>query len=78
MRIATWNINSVRLRINLATRFLREHQPDVLITDLGLPGTDNAFGTGEVHLPDPPTAAPAKVTPASDDAATLRKKPART
>jgi exodeoxyribonuclease-3 len=30
MKIATWNINSVRLRINLATRFLREHQPDVL------------------------------------------------
>ncbi|HEY1961034.1 MAG TPA: exodeoxyribonuclease III [Rhizomicrobium sp.] len=30
MRIATWNINSVRLRINLVTRFLRTHQPDVL------------------------------------------------
>src|ERR1700742_3328379 len=30
MKIATWNINSVRLRINLAARFLREHQPDVL------------------------------------------------
>ncbi|MBV9330869.1 MAG: exodeoxyribonuclease III [Alphaproteobacteria bacterium] len=30
VRIATWNINSVRLRINLVTRFLREHAPDVL------------------------------------------------
>lgn len=30
MKIATWNINSVRLRAPLALRFLREHQPDVL------------------------------------------------
>lgn len=30
MKIATWNINSVRLRAPLAQRFLREHQPDVL------------------------------------------------
>jgi exodeoxyribonuclease-3 len=30
MKIATWNINSVRLRLNLAARFLRQHQPDVL------------------------------------------------
>ena len=30
MKIATWNINSVRHRINLVTRFLREQQPDVL------------------------------------------------
>jgi len=30
MKIATWNINSVRLRIGLAARFLREHAPDVL------------------------------------------------
>jgi exodeoxyribonuclease-3 len=28
--IATWNINSVRLRVDLVTRFLREQQPDVL------------------------------------------------
>ena len=28
--IATWNINSVRLRIDLVVRFLLEHQPDVL------------------------------------------------
>ena len=30
LRIATWNSNSVRLRINLVTRFLAEQQPDVL------------------------------------------------
>lgn len=30
MKIATWNINSVRLRAPLAARFLREHSPDVL------------------------------------------------
>ena len=28
--IATWNINSVRLRIDLVVRYLAEHQPDVL------------------------------------------------
>lgn len=30
MKIATWNINSVRLRAPLAARLLREHAPDVL------------------------------------------------
>jgi exodeoxyribonuclease-3 len=30
VKIATWNINSVRHRINLVTRFLRDQQPDVL------------------------------------------------
>lgn len=30
MKLATWNINSVRLRLGLVTRFLAEHQPDVL------------------------------------------------
>lgn len=30
VKIATWNINSVRLRIGLVTKFLKEHQPDVL------------------------------------------------
>ena len=28
--VATWNINSVRLRIDLVARFLQEQQPDVL------------------------------------------------
>ena len=30
MRIATWNINSVRLRIDLVVRFLEQWKPDVL------------------------------------------------
>ena len=30
LRVTTWNINSVRLRINLVTRFLRAVQPDVI------------------------------------------------
>jgi exodeoxyribonuclease-3 len=29
-KIATWNINSVRLRIAMVGEFLRDHQPDVL------------------------------------------------
>src|ERR1700748_2239960 len=30
MKIATWNINSVRLRKGLVTRLLKKHEPDVL------------------------------------------------
>jgi exodeoxyribonuclease III len=30
MKIAIWNINLVRLRIQLVTDWLKEHQPDVL------------------------------------------------
>ena len=30
MKLTTWNINSVRLRINQVTRFLKEEAPDVL------------------------------------------------
>jgi exodeoxyribonuclease-3 len=30
LKITTWNINSIRLRINLVARFLRGAQPDVL------------------------------------------------
>lgn len=30
LKIATWNINSVRLRINLVSRFIKAAQPDVL------------------------------------------------
>lgn len=30
LRLATWNINSVRLRIGLVERILKEHAPDVL------------------------------------------------
>jgi exodeoxyribonuclease-3 len=30
MRIATWNINSIRLRIQLVIEFIKEHDIDVL------------------------------------------------
>ena len=30
MKLATWNINSVRLRQDLVLRFLKQHKPDVL------------------------------------------------
>ena len=30
MRIVTWNINSVRLRINLLNKLCLEHKPDVI------------------------------------------------
>ena len=30
LTIATWNINSVRLRMPIVERFLRQHRPDVL------------------------------------------------
>lgn len=30
IKVATWNINSVRLRLNLVEKFLTEHSPDVL------------------------------------------------
>ncbi|MBV9992693.1 MAG: exodeoxyribonuclease III [Alphaproteobacteria bacterium] len=30
MKLATWNINSVRLRIGLVRRFLKEHRPDAI------------------------------------------------
>src|SRR3972149_6004224 len=29
-RLATWNINSVRLRLDLVSRFVRAHRPDLL------------------------------------------------
>jgi len=30
LKVTTWNINSVRLRIDLVARFLKSVQPDVL------------------------------------------------
>ncbi len=29
-KLATWNINSVRLRMPIVARYLKEHSPDVL------------------------------------------------
>ena len=34
MRLATWNINSMRLRIDLVTGFLRDHDIDVLCKEV--------------------------------------------
>ena len=42
MKLATWNINSVRLRAGLVTRFLREEQPDVLCLQ-EIKTTEDAF-----------------------------------
>ena len=41
--IATWNINSVRLRVEQVVRFLGEHQPDVLCLQ--------EIKTAEEHFP---------------------------
>ena len=30
MRLTTWNVNSVRLRIGMVTEFLKTYQPDIL------------------------------------------------
>ena len=44
--LATWNINSVRLRIDLVARFLAEHNPDVLcLQETKCP--DGQFPSGE-------------------------------
>jgi exodeoxyribonuclease III len=54
VKVATWNINSVRHRIQLAMRFLRDRQPDVLclqetkVTDDLFPGAPLAK-LGYVH-----------------------------
>jgi exodeoxyribonuclease-3 len=46
--LATWNINSVRLRIDLITRFLSETKPDVLcLQETKCP--DGQFPFGEFH-----------------------------
>ena len=43
--IATWNINSVRLRIDLVVRYLAEHQPDVLcLQETKCPDANFPFG----------------------------------
>ena len=34
LRLATWNINSVRLRIDQVARFVAERAPDVLMLSL--------------------------------------------
>ncbi len=46
LSVATWNINSVRLRIDLVTRFLRDHAPDILCLQ-ETKCRDSEFPTGE-------------------------------
>ena len=46
LSIATWNINSVRLRIDLVARFLRDHAPDILCLQ-ETKCRDSEFPTGE-------------------------------
>ena len=48
LSIATWNINSVRLRIGLVARYLEERRPDVLcLQETKCP--DGQFPTAEFH-----------------------------
>jgi exodeoxyribonuclease III len=46
--ISTWNINSVRLRIGLVSRYLKEHAPDVLCLQ-ETKCRDAEFPSGEFH-----------------------------
>ena len=48
MKIATWNVNSVRFRIQLVSRFLREEQPDVLCLQ-ETKVTDDLFPAAAFH-----------------------------
>jgi exodeoxyribonuclease-3 len=48
LSVATWNINSVRLRIELVARFLREEAPDVLCLQ-ETKCRDAEFPSGEFH-----------------------------
>ena len=49
LKIATWNVNSVRHRIQLVTRFLRDEQPDVLCLQETKCGND-AFPTMDFSM----------------------------
>ncbi len=46
--IATWNINSVRLRLGLVSRYLKEHAPDILCLQ-ETKCRDAEFPSGEFH-----------------------------
>ena len=57
MRIASWNVNSVRLRLDLLARLAKEHQPDVIcLQEVKAQAQDfpfeaiRALGYGEIHL----------------------------
>ena len=40
LRIATYNINGINGRLGILTQWLEEFQPDVVLTDLKMPGLD--------------------------------------
>ncbi|MGV6871707.1 exodeoxyribonuclease III [Pseudochelatococcus sp. B33] len=48
MRVATWNINSARLRVTLLTAFLQEVKPDILCLQ-EIKCLDDAFPAAEVE-----------------------------
>jgi len=48
VKIATWNVNSVRFRLSLVSRFLREEQPDVLCLQ-ETKVTDDLFPASAFH-----------------------------
>ncbi|MES1991889.1 MAG: exodeoxyribonuclease III [Pseudomonadota bacterium] len=48
VKIATWNINSVRLRIELAKKLLADHKPDVLCLQ-EIKCVDDAFPLKDFH-----------------------------
>ncbi len=48
LRVATWNINSVRLRIDLLTRWLKDTQPDVVCLQ-EIKCVDEAFPREEIE-----------------------------
>ncbi len=57
MRIATWNVNSVRLRIDLLARLAAEHRPDVIcLQEIKAEAKDfpfdalRALGFAHIHL----------------------------
>jgi exodeoxyribonuclease-3 len=57
MRVVTWNVNSVRLRLDLLARLATEHQPDVIcLQEVKAQAQDfpfeaiRALGYGEIHL----------------------------
>ena len=48
LKIASWNINSVRFRLGLVERFLREQQPDILCLQ-ETKAVDGVFPTAAFH-----------------------------
>jgi exodeoxyribonuclease-3 len=47
MKIATWNINSIRIRMDLIKAFIEKHNPDVVIAFQETKVADYAFPVGD-------------------------------